>query len=309
MTNEEAIEILRKIPVDILNLNNEDKWDLTEAIEIAINALSLYKKEPLTLEQLREMDGRPVWIVGITQKWLSPRWAIVDRDNCLVRTAINWSPVFFENYGRTWLAYAYPPIDRDKWEPCVMCESCVNCWFCMNSKTGRPCIDCDKYSKFNPVSYCRYCGRPLTQEAWAELEKRIRGEGMKFKVGAKIVVKDVHCGGNFENGDIVTVVEIGSEDDPNCYGAISPHDGLVWYLYDDEVSSATNADHIRSMTDEELAKEFVVAGEFENRVCFCCEYFKCLQNKDGYCIYKHGRCNMDARLEAYKKWLQQPAEE
>ena len=78
---------------------------------------------------------------------------------------------------------------------------------------------------------------------------------------------------------------------------------------DTENSLKTNGDCIRAMSDEKLAKEFVVAGEFENRVCFCCEYFKCLQNKDGYCVYKHGRCNMDARLEAYKKWLQQPAEE
>lgn len=76
---------------------------------------------------------------------------------------------------------------------------------------------------------------------------------MKFKVGAKIVVKDVHGGGNFKNGDIVAVVKIGSEDDPNCYGAISPYDGLMWYLYDGEVSSATNADYIRSMSNEELA--------------------------------------------------------
>ena len=81
------------------------------------------------------------------------------------------------------------------------------------------------------------------------------------------------------------------------------------YGIDADPKIETNAARIRSMTDEELAKEFVVAGEFDNRVCFCCEYFKCLQNKDGYCIYKHGRCNMDARLEAYKKWLQQPAEE
>lgn len=78
---------------------------------------------------------------------------------------------------------------------------------------------------------------------------------------------------------------------------------------DAESSLKTNGDCIRAMSDEELAKEFVLAGEFENRVCFYCEYFKCLQNKDGYCVYKHGRCNMDARLEAYKKWLQQPAEE
>lgn len=53
MTNEEAIEILRKIPVGILDLSNEDKWDLTEAIEIAIVALQP-SGEPLTLEKLRE---------------------------------------------------------------------------------------------------------------------------------------------------------------------------------------------------------------------------------------------------------------
>ena len=52
---------------------------------------------------------------------------------------------------------------------------------------------------------------------------------MRFKVGAKIVVKNVHNGGNFENGDVVSVAQIGCEDDPNCYGAISPYDGLMWY--------------------------------------------------------------------------------
>lgn len=76
---------------------------------------------------------------------------------------------------------------------------------------------------------------------------------MKFRVGAKIVVKNVHNGGNFDDGDIVTVAQIGNEDDPDCYGAISPHDGEMWYLYEDEVGPATNADHIRSMSDEELA--------------------------------------------------------
>lgn len=80
-----------------------------------------------------------------------------------------------ENYGKLWEAYACPPIGREKWKPCELCESCTNCWFCMNSETGRPCINCDEYSKFSPVSYCRYCGRPLTSEAWKQLEKRLRG--------------------------------------------------------------------------------------------------------------------------------------
>ena len=66
--------------------------------------------EPLTIEELREMDGEPVWIVDVgPHKWYGPGWAIVDRDNCLVRTAKNWNPVFFERYGERWIAYRCPP--------------------------------------------------------------------------------------------------------------------------------------------------------------------------------------------------------
>ena len=61
--------------------------------------------EPLAIEELREMDGEPVWIVDVgPHKWYGPCWAIVERDNCLVRTAKNWNPVFFERYGERWLA-------------------------------------------------------------------------------------------------------------------------------------------------------------------------------------------------------------
>ena len=82
---------------------------LKEALDMAIAALS-QPNEPLTIEQLREMDGEPVWIVDVgPHKWYGPGWAIVDRNNCLVRTAKNWNPVFFERYGERWLAYCRPP--------------------------------------------------------------------------------------------------------------------------------------------------------------------------------------------------------
>lgn len=66
--------------------------------------------EPLTIEQLREMDGQPVWIVDIgNRKWYGPSWAIVDREANLVRTVKNWNAVFFEIYGKQWIAYRRPP--------------------------------------------------------------------------------------------------------------------------------------------------------------------------------------------------------
>ena len=82
---------------------------LFDTAEDAISALSP-PNEPLTLDELREMEGEPVWIVDVgPHKWYGPGWAIVDRDNCLVRTVKNWNPVFFEKYGERWLAYCRPP--------------------------------------------------------------------------------------------------------------------------------------------------------------------------------------------------------
>ena len=82
---------------------------LKEALDMAIAALS-QPNEALTLEQLREMDGEPVWFVDIGgRNWYGPGWAIVDRENNLVRTVKNWNPVFFEKYGERWLAYRRPP--------------------------------------------------------------------------------------------------------------------------------------------------------------------------------------------------------
>lgn len=73
---------------------------------------------------------------------------------------------------------------------------------------------------------------------------------MRFKVGTKVVCTNVYSGGEFDDGDVVTVAQIGCEDGPDCYGAISPHDGMMWYLYEDEVEAATNADYLQELSDE-----------------------------------------------------------
>lgn len=79
---------------------------------------------------------------------------------------------------------------------------------------------------------------------------------MRFKVGSTVVVVQVYSGGNFAVGDIVKVCQIGDDDgyEKNCYGAISPHDGIKWYLFEDEVAPFTNGDLLRSMSDESLGE-------------------------------------------------------
>ena len=70
--------------------------------------------EPLTLEQLREMDGGPVWIKRL--KGLSvcdTGWAVVDV--CPNKIRVWWFGSEVEDepsekdYGETWLAYRRPP--------------------------------------------------------------------------------------------------------------------------------------------------------------------------------------------------------
>ena len=53
MTREEAIKVLRKLPVGLMDLDNEQKWDLTEALDLALTAL----RGP-TREMVERMQGK-----------------------------------------------------------------------------------------------------------------------------------------------------------------------------------------------------------------------------------------------------------
>lgn len=130
--------------------------------------------EPLTLEQLREMDGQPMWCedVGL--------WAIVS-----VSDAGKWKDVpfalFEKNDGRfEWNVedrelslYSYPPahIDGNEWTAeWIYPENEWNLPRC--SKCGCNSKDATYGHKNN---FCPKCGRAMTEEAWAELERRLRG--------------------------------------------------------------------------------------------------------------------------------------
>lgn len=145
----------------------------------------LAKMVPLTLEQLREMDGQPVYIAP------TGFWALViAKRGQRVQLICNdgervWADKEIELVGPV---YAYPPahIDRSKWAPCDGCISCFNCEYAMTGADDDPCahcIDCDgpggslqgSMNYFVAAGYCGHCGRPLTEEAWEELEKRLRG--------------------------------------------------------------------------------------------------------------------------------------
>ena len=72
--------------------------------------ITLPPNDPLTLEQLREMDGEPVWIAKMDGS--GGVWMLVDAEYELCREAHGEMAVF-ENCGKTWLAYRRRPEDAN----------------------------------------------------------------------------------------------------------------------------------------------------------------------------------------------------
>ena len=96
---------------------------LKEALDMAIAALS-QPNESLTLEQLREMGGQPVWVKVIGKTGIScDGWCEVEIRDKDPFAYVLWPGsevediAKIEDYGKTWSCYAYPPahIDREEW--------------------------------------------------------------------------------------------------------------------------------------------------------------------------------------------------
>lgn len=121
----DMIEIINKNLGYILrDINECDKVFLY--VKNAQFALSQYRRpapenkpltlEQLTLEQLRKMDGEPVWVCGMPGhkiKW-APGWRIIDGNRVAHRRWNDTSMyLYFADYGRTWLAYARKPEQEE----------------------------------------------------------------------------------------------------------------------------------------------------------------------------------------------------
>ena len=123
MTREEAIECLsERVSIGgtgeqncmvVFGVNTDT---LDEAFDMAISAIRQQdhfrevtkKVEPLTLDELRQMEGQPVYIVENTEYW-----AIVNSfDQAGVYLLSYGNPDdygYFGLYGKTWLAYRQKP--------------------------------------------------------------------------------------------------------------------------------------------------------------------------------------------------------
>lgn len=115
MTREEAINVLRTESIEI-GRNAVSVCRFFEAVDMAVTALleqdvtdkDVGKNEPLTLDDLRKMDGEPVYCVEITgrEEWLFRRdggfadmYGEFTSDDFMV----------WDNYGKLWWCYRQKP--------------------------------------------------------------------------------------------------------------------------------------------------------------------------------------------------------
>ena len=77
-----------------------------------IRPIEAQQNEPLTVEQLREMDGEPVWVdfTGSAIK-REPGWFILKNAQDEEVYLVGKTSVYkgYEYYGKAWLAYRHPP--------------------------------------------------------------------------------------------------------------------------------------------------------------------------------------------------------
>ena len=73
--------------------------------------------EPLTLDELRQMDGQPVWgkslITGKPGEWFIVRIVEMSKSWFIACAGATQGFGDKDTYGMTWLAYRFPPEDRN----------------------------------------------------------------------------------------------------------------------------------------------------------------------------------------------------
>lgn len=141
-----------------------------DALEFALTALRSMREagEPLSLEQLKQMDEKPVWIED-KEYPENTGWVIWDDS-----FKQNWlgDPETRNSHGKSWFAYSYPPthIDRSKWT-----AEWVNRMPILGAgDLETRCNSCGNLVLYE-TDFCPYCGKAMTEEAWAKLERRLRG--------------------------------------------------------------------------------------------------------------------------------------
>ena len=119
MTREEAIAWFENWLLDYYDIDDIPRGLTAELAGIALAAIRQQERfrevtkkvEPLTLEELRQMDGEPVWIKLFDPDeafWvLRNEWVDTRNPEPMILFHMRWYS--HVDYGKTWLAYRQKP--------------------------------------------------------------------------------------------------------------------------------------------------------------------------------------------------------
>ncbi len=113
MTAEEAIAIITGAQTMVIN-RDPDKF--VAAIDRALISLRLERQrdnpKPLTIEELRQMNGEPVWVKPLNAAKDKGEWCVTDfyKDSFdALIPGIDNTWYESKDYGKTWEAYRHKP--------------------------------------------------------------------------------------------------------------------------------------------------------------------------------------------------------
>ena len=177
---QEWIKVNEEVRVNARNMEYTAGYDAALcAIQDFVSDMPdiILRDGPLTPEQLRHMNGQPVWVEF--EDGSGGLWGIVHISvfsQIIFPTGLHCT-IGQPYYGKTYMAYAYPPahIDRKAWKPCGYCKGAKYVYGHISSVVPNGDLGQIEKEVEGDFDYCPICGHPMTEEAWAELEKRLRG--------------------------------------------------------------------------------------------------------------------------------------
>jgi len=93
-------------------------YGFTRAIDAAISSLQEQanrekENKPLTLEQLKQMNKKPVWVVGKRELEAGVNgWMLIDTKSSSPAARDFTKSCNFADYDKLWLAYAREPVSK-----------------------------------------------------------------------------------------------------------------------------------------------------------------------------------------------------
>ena len=113
-------EILEQWKKDCLQDNDQQSADVISDVILQLDDMPTLTQpnEPLTLEQLREMDGQPVFLetgeVSIREQLIAEWEILTEHDDSCFYFTLRKRGFHIKDYGKTWIAYRRPPEGEEK---------------------------------------------------------------------------------------------------------------------------------------------------------------------------------------------------